>query len=98
MTINAYTLGKVVRVSAAFTTAAGVATDPTLVLCKYKNPAGIVTTLTYGTDAALVRDSAGNYHVDLDAATEGAWYVRWYSTGSGQTAEESQFLVPTSAF
>jgi hypothetical protein len=98
MTINAYDQGDLVRSSATFATAAGVATDPAVVKCQYKNPAGVTVTLTYLTDVALVRDSMGNYHVDIDAATKGAWYVRWYATGTGQSAGERQFLVLTSAF
>ncbi len=98
MTINTYDQGDLVRVSAWFAAAAGGATDPAVVKCQHKNPAGTTVTLTYGVDAALVKDSVGNYHVDIDASIEGAWYVRWYSTGTGQAAGESQFLVVTSAF
>jgi hypothetical protein len=87
-----------VRVSAAFTNSAGTAVDPTEVYFEYKDPDGIETLLTYGTDAALVRDSAGNYHVDVDADTEGGWYYRWYSTGTGQTAAEGSFGVNGSQF
>ena len=98
MTINTYIVGKLVRIHAAFTTAAGAFIDPEIVTLKHKDPLGVETTLTYPTDAALVKDSVGNYHVDIDAEIAGMWYVRWYSTGLGQTAEESQFLVLTSAF
>jgi len=98
MTINVYIVGRLVRIHAAFTTAAGAFIDPEIVMLTYKNPSGIETTLTYPTDAALVKDSVGNYHVDIDANVAGMWYVRGHSTGLGQTAEESQFLILASAF
>jgi hypothetical protein len=98
MTINAYTRGNVIRESAVFVDEDGHDIDPTAVRCVYRCGAGADTTLTYGTDVALVRDSLGHYHVDLDGSLEGAWYVRWASTGAGQAAEETQFLVVTSAF
>jgi hypothetical protein len=88
--------GDLVRSSAAFTTAAGAAQDPTVVICKVKIPAGTITTYTYLTDVALVRDSAGNYHLDVNAATAGTYWVRWYSTGTGQAAEEEAFVVQAS--
>lgn len=97
MTINAYNKGDLVRVSAAFTNFVGKPIDPGVVICEYRNPARLRTALTYGTNAALVKDSVGNYHVDIDANVRGMWYVRWYSTGTGQTAAERQFLALESA-
>jgi hypothetical protein len=57
-----------------------------------------VTTLTYGTDAALVKDSTGNYHVDLDVTMGGKWWIKFYSTGSVKAAVEDFFLVRYSQF
>jgi hypothetical protein len=94
---NTYDKGDLVRVSAAFTSA-GAAIDPTAVTAKYKTPAGTTTTLVYGTDGALVRDSAGNYHVDVDADEVGTWYYRFASTGTGQAASEEAFRVRATAF
>lgn len=95
---NKYDLGDLVRVSVAFTNSAGTAIDPTAVLCQYKSPAGTTTALTYGTDVALVKDSTGNYHVDIDCDEEGTWDCRYYSTGTGQAAAETSFRVRVSAF
>jgi hypothetical protein len=94
----AYDLGDLVRVSAAWTNAAGTAIDPTAVFAKYKDPSGSTTTLTYGTDLALVKDSTGNYHVDIDANEAGTWRYRFYSTGTGQGAEEGNFYVSAGSF
>lgn len=93
MTINSYDVGDLVRVSAAFTDDAGTATDPTTVSIAYKSPAGVTTTLVYGTDPEVVRDSAGHYHADIDVTESGTWRFRWFSSGPGQAAEESRFYV-----
>jgi hypothetical protein len=95
---NLFEKGDLVRVTGTFTTPAGVATDPTAVLFSYQNPAGTTTTLTYGVDAALVKSSTGVYYVDVNASTEGVWYYRFYSTGTGQTADEGTFTVKVSNF
>lgn len=90
---NSYDLGDLVRVTAVFTNSSGTAIDPTVVICKYKDPSGNTTTLTYGTDVALVKDSVGNYHTDINCDEAGDWLYRWYSTGTGQAAEQHWFRV-----
>ena len=95
---NFFQVGDLVRVTGTFTTLAGAATDPTAVFFSYKTPAGVTTTLTYGVDAALVKSSTGVYYVDVNVTAAGNWYYRFYSTGTGQTADESYFSVPYSAF
>lgn len=95
---NTYDVGDEIRVTGTFTNSAGTATDPTAVLFKVKNPAGTITTYTYGTDAELVKSATGVYYVDLDLATSGTWYTRFYSTGTGQAAVESTINVRESEF
>lgn len=90
-----YDLGDLVRITGTFTTAAGVATDPTAVLCTYTDPSGDATTLTYGTDVALVKSSTGVYYVDVNADEQGVWEYRFYATGTGQAADEGSFIVQT---
>ena len=96
--MNQYSKGDLVRCSASFATSAGVATNPTAVSFQVKTPAGTTTTYTYGTDAALVRASTGNYYVDVDAALVGTYHYRFYSTGTGQAADEGSFRVKDSNF
>lgn len=88
-----FTKGKLVRASAAFTNSAGTALDPDAVKVKVRTPAKVTTEYVYGTDAEVVKDSTGNYHLDIDASLSGLYYVYWYSTGTGQAAEESSFEV-----
>lgn len=95
---NTYDLGDLVRCSGTFTDATSILVDPTVVKASIQNPAGTDTTYTYGTDAALVRDSAGAYHVDVSATSAGRWYYRLYSTGTGQASGEGYFDVAPSQF
>lgn len=87
-----YDVGDVARVSAAFTTS-GSAVDPTTVTVTTQTPAGVSTTSTYGTDVALVKDSTGNYHLDLSLSAAGKYRWRWTSTGTGAASEESFLIV-----
>ena len=92
---NNYDLGDKVKVSATFTDPddSEAAYDPSVVKVSHKDPSGNVTTWTYGTDSEVVKDSTGNYHALIDADEAGTWYYRWFSTGTGQAAEEQQFRV-----
>lgn len=96
MTINTYDQGDLVKVSGSFTNEAGAAIDPSVVNFTYKDPAGTTTTLVYGTDAAVVKSSTGNYYVNLSATLPGTWVWRWHSTGTGQAADTGQFYVEPS--
>lgn len=92
---NVYAKDSLVRVSSEFTVASAD-TDPTIVKCYYKDPNNSVTTLTYGTDNALVRDATGKYHVDISASTAGNWWYRFEATGSVVAANEAEFVVSLS--
>lgn len=98
MSINRYDLGDTIRFTAAFTTAAGVASDPATLLFKYKKPNGTITTLTYGVDSAVVKDSTGNYHVDVVTDAVGHWFYRWAGSGSGAAADEHELVVEQTVF
>jgi hypothetical protein len=92
-----YDVGAVVRCSDDITVA-GVLTDPTTLVVKYRSPAGTTTTKTYGTDAAVVKDSTGKYHIDITASTAGEWAVGWLATGTAAGALEYSFHVRKSRF
>lgn len=93
-----YTIGNLIRVSAAFTNSGGSAVDPGQVKAKLKSPLGVITTYTYGTDAALVKDSTGNYHLDVEPTVQGVWKYRWEGLTSNKGAGESSFTVAESVF
>ena len=98
MTINAYVRGQQVRVAVAISNAAGAASDPAGLAVKLRTPAGAISTKTYGADAEVVRDAAGAYHLDVDAAAEGDWHYRWEGSGSNRGAGEGQFRVIAGVF
>jgi uncharacterized protein YfaS (alpha-2-macroglobulin family) len=94
--MNSYDQGDLVRVAAVFTDEAGTATDPDQTFVTFRTPTGTLTTYEDGVDVELVRDSAGTYHIDIDASIAGVWRVRFYSTGTGQAAETTEFYVEPS--
>ena len=97
--MNAYQVGDLVRITAAFTNEAGSAADPTTVtlLVKLRYVIGAETT-TYTYPTNITKDSTGNYHVDFQPTTEGIWDYRWVGTGTVTAAGESAFNVPNSEF
>lgn len=93
-----YVPGNLVECSGEFDDENGDPMDPDNVFFRYKNPAGAVVTLEFGVDVAVVQDSTGRYHANVDATTHGVWFYRWYSTGNGQGADEKSFTVRKSEF
>jgi uncharacterized protein YfaS (alpha-2-macroglobulin family) len=96
MTISLYKKGQKVRCLVNFKVDDGL-TDPTTVTFKSKKPSGTVTTLVYGTDAAVVKDATGQYHADVVTDEKGEWNFRFEGTGICTAVEESAFNV-TSVF
>lgn len=98
-TYNHYDLGQLVRITGTFTDSGGTVTDPATVIFAYKAPGDTAATeYTYGVDAEVVNSGTGVYYVDLDLDEVGTWYYRFYSTGTGQAAEESRLIVQESNF
>ena len=96
---NAYDQKDLVRCTATWTNSAGTKIDPTAVIFKFKfTLSGTITTYTYGVDAELVKEETGVYHVDIDANASGTWYYRFESTGTGQGADETHFIIHESEF
>lgn len=95
---NTYDIGDVIRCSAALTDADGVAVDPTTITFHWQTPAGVEANYVYSTDAELVKDSTGNYHVDLTIDDDGVWYHRFESTGTNIAAAERYFIIRQSEF
>lgn len=91
---NKHDLGDLVKVTGTFTDPdnSDAAIDPTVVKLSFRNPAGTVTTWTYG-GGEITKVSTGVYTANIDANAAGRWYYRWWSTGTGQAAEEQSFQV-----
>lgn len=85
-----YSVGQLVRLSVAFTIS-GVATDPTTVTLKVKDPTGTETTYTYAA-AQIVKDSTGNYHMDYTVPAHLGYYFYGYEgAGTVIASSESSF-------
>lgn len=94
MAINIQDLGDLVRLESEFRDLElDTLMDPTVVKLSIREPDGTLVTLTYGVDASIIRSSLGIYYYDLDCDQSGDWYYRWWSTGTGQAAEERHFTV-----
>jgi hypothetical protein len=90
-----FDVGQKLRVFGAFVDATtNQPVDPDNVFFSFAAPgAAAPTTYKFGVDAQLVKDSVGNYHVDLNANVPGPWEFRWFSTGNGQGADDDGFQV-----
>jgi hypothetical protein len=93
MTINVYDIGDNVKMTGAFTDSNDDPADPSGVQLAYEDPSGNVTTLVYGVDAAVVKNSTGSYYVELEVDEAGDWHYRWIATGTGKGAQIGQFAV-----
>jgi len=96
----AYDKGDLVRVAVLFENDSEVATDPTAITFNWKiGKTGSTTTYTYGVNVELVKDSVGNYHVDLTINSDNTtYYVGFYGTGTIVAADENLFHVNKSYF
>ena len=56
-----------------------------------REPDGTVTSYLEGTDAELVKDGAGLFHVDWLLAQVGKHYFRWIGTGAAAEADGGEF-------
>lgn len=90
--MNVYDIGDTTRISTNFSQG-GIAQDPGTVALRVKFPDATISDYAY--PATIVRDSVGNYHVDLAITQRGPHRYRWVSTGAAASAEEGVFQVRT---
>jgi|WetSurMetagenome_2_1015567.scaffolds.fasta_scaffold284039_3 hypothetical protein len=99
--MNKYDVGDLVQSTAAFANNNGVATDPTTVVFKHKDPSGNIASFTYGgtaSNTALTKLTTGTYALSWTLDEEGLWCYRWEGSGTIQAAEEGMLSVKDSAF
>ena len=87
-----YYVGSKVRLSAAFKNISDVNTDPSTVEVRILKPGGNVDRYTYAA-GDVVRDGAGQYHIDIDITSDGTWWHRWEGKGTLIAAAEDSFNV-----
>jgi hypothetical protein len=98
MTINVYDPGDSVRVIVTVRDNADVATDPTAFLFRYRDAAGTWTTLTYGTDAAVVRTATGVFAVIIYVPNAAASSDEWRYEGEARNASAQSLTVSQGSF
>src|SRR4051812_34729221 len=85
--------------SIEFTDDAGVATDPDTVIFTVERysppPPSAIQTYTYGTDAEVIKDATGTYHLEYLVAAQGTYLWRAAGTGAVQRAFEGWFTATT---
>lgn len=77
-----YDVGDLVRVSVDFKNLAGALADPSAITFKVRKPDQTVVIYVYGTDGELVKDAAGQYHVDVLLDQSGVYSPRFIGTGA----------------
>jgi hypothetical protein len=86
-TTNRIDIGDRVRLTSSFRDLAGVATDPTTIVCTVLAPSGAVT------EPDVTRTDTGEYLADVDIDESGTWWFRWAGTGDLVVTEEGNFTV-----
>ena len=98
-----YEFGQGVRLTAAFQDANGNAADPTTVTFRYAlvtqvpPPDPTATSAAFG-GGAVVKDSVGNYHLDISGLAEGNYIYTVTGTGTVAAASRGRFRVLPSPF
>jgi hypothetical protein len=89
-------------------TVAGTPTDPTQIVVKQQDPAGVESTITTAASPAtltpsstpLARVSAGVFKLNpgVSATSAGHWFFRFEATGTAESAKDFQYDVDPSEF
>jgi len=66
--------------------------DPTAISFRLTKPDGSTIAYSYG-DPELIRDSLGNYHVDIVYDQKGRHIIKWTGTGAVPLVEELEIYV-----
>lgn len=93
-----WTVGETAQLTLSVDSLQGVPSDPAALRLKIDPPLGIRIELIYGTDATIVRDSAGRFHADLELTMKGIWSYRWETNSPGTTAIEGSLTVKQGRF
>lgn len=96
MSNNSYLIGNAVRVSCAFTDAAGIASDPADVVLLVREPGAVSNAIHAVAEGFLKKVAPGRYTADIAADKAGEWLYRFEGTGGLTAAEDGRFTVTDS--
>jgi len=88
---NVYTTGQEVLLNATFTNASGTFIDPTVIVCRVRDPLGVVTLPS----VAQAGSGTGFWYAQYTPLIEGLFYYRWEGD---KITNEGQFVVKKSVF
>jgi len=88
--MNRYDIGNVSILTGTFFNTVGQLTDPSSVLCRVKDPTGVVTVYS-GSDITHV--SVGVYSMNLPLNLVGLYFYRFEGTGALTATGDSQLQV-----
>lgn len=88
-----YEIGDLAVVSVAFTDTNNNPADPTAVTLIVQAPDNTQATYTDLTTPAVVRNSTGNYSLNLPISESGTYLYRWTGTGALQAVVEGTLTV-----
>jgi len=91
--LNDVVFGAVVQVSLSIKNMTNVLADPSAIRFLVKLPDSSVVTYVYGVAAEFVKDSVGNYHIDLVMNQSGTWVYRWETDSPNGGADEGVVKV-----
>lgn len=92
-----FIIGSTARIPVTITDIAGNApADPGGLVLKVRRPDKTLFTLTYGTDAALVKSATGMYYTDLLLDQSGSWKWRWEAAAPNTGVAEGALDVRAS--
>jgi len=89
--MNEYPVGNVVRIYGTWSIS-GTAINPTAVLLELQR-GETKNRFVYGQDVEVKLLVTGTYYMDVVADPKGLYTYLWYSSGTGQAAQQKNFLV-----
>ncbi len=78
----------------------GEPTNPTLTVCKVRDPRGTVVTYTFGVEPDLTNPSPGSFALLLpagDLTLVGVWHYEWIGTGAVEASADGEFEILASS-
>lgn len=88
---NTYQIGDSVTLTASIAATSGGMVDPTSLFLQLRWPTGSVAAWGY---PDFTKVATGHYTFNVNCLNlSGNYYYRWFSTGSGQAAEQAVFEV-----
>ena len=80
--MDVFNLGQRIRILASITDSGGDPADPSGdITVTIKAPRTAPVSYVYDTEPEVVRDSEGEYHMDLTLSAPGVWVARWVTAG-----------------